>query len=48
VILGRDGVEKIIEVELSSDEQLALTRSAADVKAGVMDWLNLVEQTTPQ
>jgi len=30
--LGRGGVEQILEVELTADEQSALERSAADVR----------------
>jgi malate dehydrogenase len=46
VILGRGGIERIVEVELNAEEQLSLTKSAADVKAGIMDWMNLIEHAT--
>ncbi|MFO8064233.1 MAG: malate dehydrogenase [Spirochaetota bacterium] len=35
VLLGKNGVERILEVELSEDEQKALDESAAHVKEGV-------------
>ncbi len=38
VILGRDGVEKIVEIELSAEERRALMISAAEVKEGIQDW----------
>lgn len=38
VILGQDGVEKIIELELSQSEKEALHKSAADVSEGINDW----------
>lgn len=38
VILGQDGVEKIIELELSQSEKEALHKSAADVSEGIRDW----------
>lgn len=38
VILGRNGVERIVEIELSAEEKEALSKSAADVKAGIKDW----------
>lgn len=41
VVLGGDGVEKIVEVELSAEEKEALGKSAADVKTGIDDWLKL-------
>jgi malate dehydrogenase len=42
VILGRNGVEKIVEIELSDQEKEALSKSAADVKAGITDWQAVV------
>ena len=42
VILGRNGVEKIVEIELSDQEKEALSKSAADVKAGITDWQTVV------
>jgi malate dehydrogenase len=38
VILGQNGVEKIIEIELTKEEKDALYKSAADVKSGISDW----------
>lgn len=38
IILGRNGVEKILEIDLNDEEKEALTKSAADVKAGITDW----------
>jgi malate dehydrogenase len=38
VILGRKGVEKIVEIELSAEEKQALLKSAAEVKEGIQDW----------
>jgi malate dehydrogenase len=38
IILGRKGVEKIIELELTAEERQALLKSAADVKEGIQDW----------
>jgi malate dehydrogenase len=38
VILGQDGVEKIIELDLSPGEKEALHKSAADVSEGINDW----------
>jgi len=35
VKLGRDGVEEIVQVKLNEEEQAALNRSAADVKANI-------------
>jgi malate dehydrogenase len=35
VLLGKDGVEKIIEVSLTAEERAALHRSAASVQSGV-------------
>jgi malate dehydrogenase len=44
VILGRAGIEKIIELNLNAEEKQALLKSAADVKAGITDWLKLSER----
>ena len=38
VVLGREGVERIIEIELNDEEKTALAKSAADVQAGINDW----------
>ncbi|MBI4429395.1 MAG: malate dehydrogenase [Ignavibacteriales bacterium] len=38
VVLGRAGVERIVELELNTEEKDALAKSAADVKAGIKDW----------
>jgi len=38
VILGRKGVEKIVEIELTDDEKAALKKSAADVREGIEAW----------
>jgi malate dehydrogenase len=43
IILGSGGVEKIVEVELNTDEKAALTKSAADVQAGINDWQKLAQ-----
>jgi len=43
VLLGKNGVEKIVEIELSEQEKNALDRSAEAVKAGIrsLDSLSL-------
>jgi malate dehydrogenase len=38
VILGEDGVEKIIELDLTPSEKEALQKSADDVSEGINDW----------
>ena len=38
VVLGKKGVEKIVEIDLSAEEKEALAKSAADVKEGISDW----------
>jgi malate dehydrogenase len=38
VILGRKGVEKIVEIDLNAEEKQALLKSAAEVKEGIQDW----------
>jgi malate dehydrogenase len=38
IIIGRNGVEKIIEMELTAEEKHALLKSAAEVKEGIQDW----------
>jgi malate dehydrogenase len=43
VILGQDGVEKIIELDLSPSEKEALHKSAADVSEGINDWQKMVQ-----
>jgi malate dehydrogenase len=46
VILGREGVERIIELQLDDDEKKALAKSAADVKAGIDDWHKVTQGVT--
>ncbi|MDZ7289665.1 MAG: malate dehydrogenase [candidate division KSB1 bacterium] len=38
IILGRNGIEKIVEIELTEEEKQALHKSAAEVKEGIQDW----------
>lgn len=38
VILGRGGMERIVEIELTAEERRALEASAADVKEGIDAW----------
>lgn len=38
VILGQNGVEKVVEIELTKEEKEALCKSAEDVKKGIGDW----------
>ncbi len=38
IILGRGGVERIIEIELTPEEHKALLESAADVRKGLLEW----------
>jgi malate dehydrogenase len=38
IILGRNGVEKIVELDLTAEEKQALLKSAAEVKEGIQDW----------
>lgn len=42
VILGREGVEKIVDIKLNPEEKEALVKSAADVKQGIEDWKKTV------
>jgi malate dehydrogenase len=35
VVLGKDGVESILELELSDDERTALHKSAGEVRTGI-------------
>jgi len=44
VVLGRDGVEKVVELALSADELAALRASADHVRATVADWRRLSGQ----
>jgi malate dehydrogenase len=44
VILGRDGVEKIVELDLTAEEKQALLKSAAEVKEGIQDWEKMAKQ----
>jgi len=37
-VLGKDGVEQIVELELTADEQAALRESAGHVRQTVQDW----------
>jgi malate dehydrogenase len=48
VILGKEGIEKIVEIELNAEEKEALAKSAADVKAGIADWRNIMQGTAAQ
>lgn len=43
VILGHEGVEKVVEVELTAEEKEALSKSAAEVKNGINDWLRSIQ-----
>jgi malate dehydrogenase len=43
VILGRSGVEKIVELDLTAEEKQALLKSAAEVKEGIQDWEKLMK-----
>lgn len=38
IVLGRNGIEKIVEMELTAEEQEALRLSAAEVKEGIREW----------
>jgi malate dehydrogenase len=38
IILGRNGVEKIVDLKLSAEEKQALMKSANEVKEGIQDW----------
>ncbi len=42
IVIGRNGIEKIVEVELTDEEKKALHKSAGDVKQGIKDWLDTV------
>lgn len=46
VVLGRDGVERIVEIELTDEEKAALAKSAADVKSGIDDWIKATQAAT--
>jgi malate dehydrogenase len=46
VILGREGVEKIVELQLNDEEKSALAKSAADVKSGIDDWTKATQGVT--
>ncbi|MFH0990803.1 MAG: malate dehydrogenase [bacterium] len=39
IFLGRNGVEKIVELPLTAEEKAALTKSADEVKSGINDWI---------
>lgn len=41
VILGSNGVERIVEIELNDEEKSSLKGSAADVRSGIDDWENI-------
>jgi malate dehydrogenase len=43
IIIGRHGVEKIVEIELTAEEKQALAKSAAEVKEGMNDWDKLAK-----
>jgi len=38
VIIGKSGMERIVEIELTEEERSALHASAADVKEGIDAW----------
>ncbi|MGB6032266.1 MAG: malate dehydrogenase [Bacteroidota bacterium] len=40
VIIGRKGIERIVEVELNDEEKAMLQKSADDVRQGMTDWQN--------
>lgn len=42
VILGKKGVERIVEIDLNAEEKAALAKSSADVKSGIADWQKAV------
>ncbi|NUM67409.1 malate dehydrogenase, partial [candidate division KSB1 bacterium] len=41
VIIGSNGVEKIVEIELSAEEREALRLSALEVAEGIREWQKL-------
>ena len=41
VILGSNGVERIVEIDLNDEEKSSLKGSAADVRSGIDDWENI-------
>jgi len=41
VVLGRDGIERIVEIELTPEEMSMLRKSADDVREGINDWEKL-------
>jgi malate dehydrogenase len=48
VILGRSGVEKIVEIELNEEEKKALKKSADDVRSGMKDWESIAKGVTTE
>ena len=46
VILGSNGVERIVEIELNDEEKSSLKGSAADVRSGIDDWENIQRGVT--
>jgi malate dehydrogenase len=38
VILGKNGVERIVELKLTEEELKALHQSAEEVRKGIADW----------
>ncbi len=46
VILGRKGVERIVEIELTDEEKGMLKKSADDVKSGITDWEKVAKAET--
>lgn len=46
IVLGREGVERIVEIELTDEEKAALAKSAADVKFGIDDWMKATQGAT--
>ncbi len=43
VVLGRNGVERIVELKLTNEEKEMLRKSAEDVKKGITDWQSAAE-----
>jgi malate dehydrogenase len=42
VIIGTQGIERIVEIELSHKEKEALMHSAAEVREGIRDWEKII------
>jgi malate dehydrogenase len=41
IVIGKNGMERIFEIKLSSDEQVALQKSADDVKSNMAKLTNV-------